>query len=39
MQDVQQTIAQTDTDLREEAVTRLNKKREFNAHLVAYILI
>jgi uncharacterized ion transporter superfamily protein YfcC len=39
MQTVEQTITQTDTDLREEAVKRLNKKREFNAHLVAYILI
>lgn len=39
MQDVQQTIAQTDSDLRGEAVKRLNKKREFSAHLVAYILI
>jgi len=39
MQDVQQTIPQTDTDLRAEAVKRLNKKREFKAHLVSYILI
>jgi len=38
-QDVQQTVPRTDSDLREEAVKRLNKKREFNAHLVAYILI
>ena len=36
MQEGQQTVPQTDTDLREEAVKRLNKKREFNAHLVAY---
>ena len=39
MQDAQQTIAKPDTDLRKEAVKRLNKKREFNAHLVSYILI
>ena len=39
METVQQTIPQTDIDLRAEAVNRLNKKREFNAHLVAYILI
>jgi hypothetical protein len=39
MQAVQQAIPQTDADLREEAVKRLNKKREFNAHLVSYILI
>ena len=39
MQQDVQTIPPTDTDLREEAVKRLNKKREFNAHLVAYILI
>jgi hypothetical protein len=39
MQDMQQTIPQTDPDLRAEAVKRLNKKREFNAHLVSYILI
>lgn len=38
-QDVQQTVRRTDSDLREAAVKRLNKKREFNAHLVAYILI
>ena len=37
-QDVQ-AIPQPDTDLRSEAVRRLNKKREFNAHLVSYILI
>jgi len=39
MQSVRQPIPQADTDLREEAVKRLNKKREFNAHLVAYVLI
>jgi uncharacterized ion transporter superfamily protein YfcC len=39
METLQQTIPQTENDLREEAVKRLNKKREFNAHLVAYILI
>jgi flagellar biosynthesis component FlhA len=39
MPTVQQIIPQTDTDLRDEAVKRLNKKREFNAHLVSYILI
>lgn len=39
MQTVQQSIPQTETDLRDEAVKRLNKKREFNAHLVAYSLI
>ena len=39
MQDMQQTIPQTDPDLRAEAAKRLNKKREFNAHLVSYILI
>jgi hypothetical protein len=39
MQTVQQTIPQGDTDLREEAVKRLTKKREFKAHLVSYILI
>ena len=39
METVQQTIPETGTDLRGEAVKRLNKKREFNAHLVAYILI
>ena len=35
MQDVQQTVPEADTELREEAVERLNKKRDFNAHLVA----
>lgn len=34
-----QTIPQPNTDFRSEAVKRLNKKREFNAHLVSYILI
>jgi hypothetical protein len=39
METAQQTISEAEFDLREEAVKRLNKKREFNAHLVAYILI
>lgn len=39
MENVQQAIPEAGTDLREEAVRRLNKKREFNAHLVAYILV
>ena len=39
MQTMQQIIPQTDTDLREQAVKRLNQKREFNAHLVGYTLI
>ena len=32
METVQQTIPETESDLREGAVKRLNKKREFNAH-------
>ena len=38
LQDLQ-AIPQPDTDLRPQADKRLNKKREFNAHLVSYILI
>ena len=39
MQQDLQAIPQPDTDLRSEEVERLNKKREFNTHLVSYILI
>ena len=38
LQDLQ-AIPQPDTDLRSEAVKRLQKKREFKAHLVSYIAI
>lgn len=39
MQEEARTSQGADTDLRTEAVQSLNKKREFNAHLVSYILI
>ena len=39
MQQDLQAVPQPDTDLRSEAVKRINKKREFNTHLVSYILI
>ena len=39
MQEDVVTTEGSDTDLRAQAVDRLNKKREFNAHLVSYLLI
>lgn len=34
-----QITAPTDADLREQAIKRLKAKRDFNAHLLAYVLI
>jgi hypothetical protein len=39
MQQDVRTAELTDSDLRAQAVERLNKKGEFNAHLVSYTII
>jgi hypothetical protein len=32
-------VASTESDLRQEAIRRLKKKRDFRAHLVSYVLV
>jgi hypothetical protein len=39
LQEVEASTAPADVELREEALRRLEKKRDFRAHLLAYVLV